>query len=170
AQLGADGVGVGTPVERLDGAAQGTGLRQQLLGDGDELALGRLGEDPRGGNRHCSKRSYRTLSRSRNWMMRSWASPSSSTISPALRSSAGAMSTISWRAPGQPTSSVATPRSATLTSSTGLFLAAMIPLNEGYRGSTTPAVTLTTAGRATSTSSLPPSVWRWRLAAPAATS
>ena len=37
--------------------------------------------------------------------------------------------------------------------STGLDLAAMIPLNEGYRGSTTPAVTVTTAGSGHSTSS-----------------
>jgi hypothetical protein len=43
-------------------------------------------------------------------------------------------------------------RSATDTSSTGLFLAAMIPLKDGYRGSTTPAVTLTTAGSEASTS------------------
>ena len=45
------------------------------------------------------------------------------------------------------------PRSATVSVSTGFDLAAMIPLNEGYRGSTTPAVTVTTAGNGLSTSS-----------------
>ena len=46
-----------------------------------------------------------------------------------------------------------TPRSATFSSSTGLPLAAMMPLNDGYRGSTTPAVTVMRAGSGTSTSS-----------------
>ena len=36
---------------------------------------------------------------------------------------------------------------------TGLPLAAMMPLKDGYRGSTTPAVTVTKAGRGASTSS-----------------
>ena len=78
-------------------------------------------------------------------------SPSSSTISPAWRASAWATSTIFWPAPAQPAG--VTPRSAAVTASTGLDLAAMIPLKLGYRGSTTPAVTDTTAGNGQVTSS-----------------
>ena len=38
---------------------------------------------------------------------------------------------LAWRAPAQPTCSAVSPRSVTFTSSTGLFFAAMIPLNDG---------------------------------------
>src|SRR5213080_2883114 len=94
-----------------------------------------------------------TLSCSRKATIFSWASPSSSMISPALRSSAAATLVISWPAPPAPTAPASTPRSATFSASTGLFLAAMIPLNDGYRGSTTPAVTVTRAGSGQVTSS-----------------
>jgi hypothetical protein len=46
----------------------------------------------------------------------------------------------------------------------------MIPLKDGYRGSTTPAVTLTTAGSDASTMSKPASVCRWILTLPSAVS
>ncbi len=58
-----------------------------------------------------------------------------------------------WRAPAKPTCDGSSPRSATVSSSTGFDFAAAIPLNEGYRGSTTPEVTVTTAGRGHVTSS-----------------
>jgi len=45
----------------------------------------------------------------------------------------------------------------------------MIPLNDGYRGSTTPAVTVTTAGMGHTTSSYPDSVWRSTLTLPPST-
>ena len=51
--------------------------------------------------------------------------------SPASRSGAALTSTISWPAPAQPTIPASMPRSATVTSSTGFDLAAMIPLKEG---------------------------------------
>ena len=79
-------------------------------------------------------------------------------ISPASRSGAGSIETISWRPPAHPTVLVSIPRSARVNSSTGFDFAAMIPLNEGYRGSTTPAVTDTRAGSGQSTSSYPSSV------------
>ena len=63
--------------------------------------------------------------------MRWYASPSSSIFSPASRSGAAPTDTIFWRAPAQPTWSAPRPRSATVTWSTGLFFAAMIPLNDG---------------------------------------
>ncbi len=44
--------------------------------------------------------------------------------------------------------------------STGFFLAAMIPLNDGYRGSLIFSVTLTTAGRFASRWVMPSSVSR----------
>src|SRR2546423_13694331 len=80
-----------------------------------------------------------TLSCSRKATIRSCASPSSSIFSPAWRSGAASIDLICWRAPFQPTSSSDKPRAAALALSTGLFLAAMIPLKDGERGSTTPA-------------------------------
>ena len=53
------------------------------------------------------------------------------TISPALRASAADTSMTSWRAPAAPTWAASRPRSATVSCSTGLDLAAMIPLNDG---------------------------------------
>ena len=61
------------------------------------------------------------------------------------------MFTMVWPAPPQPTA--VTPRSAAVTVSMGFDLAAMMPLKLGYRGSTTPAVTLMTAGSGQVTSS-----------------
>ena len=52
-------------------------------------------------------------------------------ISPALRASASATEVISWRAPAWPTDAASMPSSATFSVSSGLFLAAMIPLNDG---------------------------------------
>ena len=68
-----------------------------------------------------------TFSLSRNATIFSWASPSSTTFSPAWRSSAATTSVISWEMESSPSM----PSSLTLSSSTGLPLAAMIPLNEG---------------------------------------
>ena len=51
------------------------------------------------------------------------------------------------RTPPSPTSSASTPRSASVSVSTGFFLAAMIPLNDGYRGSLIFSTTLTPRGQ-----------------------
>ena len=61
--------------------------------------------------------------------MRSAPSPSSTYFSPAARASATTTSVISWRAPAGPVWS-AEARSATLSTSSGLDLAAMMPLKE----------------------------------------
>ena len=58
------------------------------------------------------------------------------------------------------TSSGCSPRSDTESCSSGFCFACMIPLSVGYRGSLTPAVTVTKAGSSHSTTSYPPSVWR----------
>src|SRR5581483_7538037 len=147
---------VGAGVEALDGAGHLPGLGEEFEGHRRGLA-GRvdLGEDPHLVESHgfsSLPSPQMTLSCSRKATIFSWASPSSSIFSPAWRSSAWRTSVISWRAPAQPTWLASRPRSATFSSSSGLFLAAMIPLKDGYRGSTTPAVTLTTAGSEASTS------------------
>ncbi len=61
-----------------------------------------------------------------------------------------ANSTTTLRAPC-PTWSADTPASAGGTVSIGFFLAAMMPLNDGYRGSLIFSTTLITAGRLAST-------------------
>src|SRR5207302_3818347 len=91
---------VAAPRPRLHRRAELAGLGQQLEGDAEGSALERL-------RQHPDRPSHQiTFNSSRNLTMRSWASPSSTTISPALRSSAAATSTICW-----PTA-ISTPRSA----------------------------------------------------------
>jgi hypothetical protein len=61
------------------------------------------------------------------------------------------------------------PRSASDKVRTGFFLAAMIPLNEGYRGSLMVSQVETIAGSGASTAQYPPSVCRSIFATPPST-
>src|SRR5690606_20152410 len=58
-------------------------------------------------------------------------SPSSVTISPAVRGGRGVVDRTLVQALSRPTSPASMPRSARLHCSTGFFLAAMMPLNDG---------------------------------------
>src|ERR1700760_2656171 len=73
-------------------------------------------------------------------------SPSSFTISPAVRAGRRSADTTEDHAAPSPTSDASTPRSARLHVVTGFFFAAMIPLNDGYRASPVRSVTDTRAG------------------------
>src|SRR5690606_15869932 len=121
----------------LDGVGERTCLGEELERVVGDLAVGGLGEHPDLGDSHVSflrSRGCRTqmiFSSARKSTILPWLSPSSSMIVPAWRSSAAETSMISWRAPAQPTVPASMPRSARVTSSTGLDLAAMIPLNDG---------------------------------------
>ena len=77
--------------------------------------------------------------------------PSSSIFSPASRAGAARRSSIFWRAPAQPTCDASRPRSAARHLVDRLVLRRHDPLERRVRGSTTPAVTLTTAGSDAST-------------------
>ena len=80
-------------------------------------------------------------------------SPSSFTIMPACRGGRVAkLDHLGGRA-GQPDRGGVEPRSASDSVCTGFFFAAMIPLNDGYRGSLIFSTTLTTAGSVASTAS-----------------
>src|SRR6201996_4248454 len=87
-------------------------------------------------------------------------SPSSLTIVPAARGGRSAKSTTSVAALARPTSAVSMPASAADITCSGFFLAAMIPLNDGYRGSLIFSTTLITAGKLPSTVQKPSSDWR----------
>src|SRR6185312_7920974 len=82
-------------------------------------------------------------------------SPSSTTTCPAWRGGATANSTTSVEAAAKPNSSASRSRSATVNVLTGFDFAAMIPLNDGYRGSLIFSTTLITAGRRPRTTSYP---------------
>src|SRR6202041_1407324 len=73
-------------------------------------------------------------------------SPSSFTTTPAARGGRAAKSATAVAAPASPTDPASTPRSASDSTCTGFFFAAMIPLNVGYRGSLIFSTTDTTAG------------------------
>ncbi len=63
-----------------------------------------------------------------------------------------------------------TPSSASFFSAIGFFLAPMIPLSDAYRGSFSPFCAVSTTGRDDSTTSCAPSISRWAVTFPAATS
>src|ERR1700735_5147000 len=74
-------------------------------------------------------------------------SPSSLTTVPAWRGGRSAKSTTSVDAFPKPTRLVSIPASAQDSTCSGFFFAAMIPLNDGYRGSLIFSTTLITAGK-----------------------
>src|ERR1700749_1339440 len=88
-------------------------------------------------------------------------SPSSLTTVPAARGGRSAKSTTSVCALPRPTSDGSIPASAQDSTCSGFFFAAMIPLNDGYRGSLIFSTTLITAGTLPCTVQKPSSDWRW---------
>src|SRR5205814_7784410 len=103
---------------------------------------------------------YTNFSDTRYPTSRTPPSPESTTLLPPCRGGRLPCSTTTLDAPVRPTSPGAMPRSASVRVSTGFFLAAMMPLNEGYRGSLIVSQTLTTAGVPAVTTSYPSSVCR----------
>src|SRR3954452_24536767 len=97
-------------------------------------------------------------------------SPSSLTICPACFGGRGENSATSVPEPSKPTLSASMPASASDSVVSGFFLAAMIPLNDGYRGSLIFSTTDTTAGVGASTTSYPVSVSRSIFTVPSPTS
>src|SRR6202000_948760 len=87
-------------------------------------------------------------------------SPSSLTTVPAARGGRSAKSTTSVDPLPRPTSDGAIPGSAQDSPCSGFFFAAMIPLNDGYRGSLIFSTTLITAGTLPCTVQKPSSDWR----------
>src|SRR4051812_30412593 len=87
-------------------------------------------------------------------------SPSSLTIWPACFGGRGENSATSVPEPSRPTLSASMPASASDSVVRGFFFAAMMPLNDGYRGSLIFSTTETTAGVDASTTSYPVSVCR----------
>src|ERR1700733_13313494 len=87
-------------------------------------------------------------------------SPSSVTFSPAVFGGLGVDVSTLEPAFSRPTSSLSTPISASVSLVTSFFLAAMMPLKEGKRGSLIFSLTLTTAGNVASIVNTPSSVSR----------
>ncbi|SKT83728.1 Uncharacterised protein [Mycobacteroides abscessus subsp. abscessus] len=96
-------------------------------------------------------------------------SPSSVIFSPAVLAALGVEDSTVDPAFATPTSSASTPISARVSTATSFFLAAMMPLKDGKRGSLIFSVTLTIAGRVASTSNTPSSVSRSPLTTPPST-
>src|ERR1700743_2751051 len=87
-------------------------------------------------------------------------SPSSVTFSPAVLGGFGVDDSTLEPALASPPSSLSTPISASVSTVTSFFLAAMMPLKEGKRGSLIFSVTLTTAGSVASRVNTPSLVSR----------
>ena len=126
-----DRLGVGATVERLDGSAELTGLGQEFERDRGDVSVECLGVDPDTGNCHVGRASSDDLELLEERHDLLVGVPLVDDLLSGLGSSAGVTAVISWRAPAQPTWPASMPRSASVTWSTGLFLAAMIPLKEG---------------------------------------
>src|SRR6266702_2595170 len=131
------------------GLAEPAGQRDQLVGDLLHLAVRVLREHK--DLSHAAFPPQMNFCAARNSAALTPPSPSSLTTMPASRGGLCAKLTTSVAAAPRPTWAGSSPASATLSTSTGFFLAAMIPLNDGYRGSLIFSTTLTTAGRLAST-------------------
>src|SRR6266568_694049 len=132
----------------------------EAAGDGEEFrgGLADRATDVVGENqnvRHDSAAPQRNLLLDRNSTSCAAPVPSESvTTVPALRGGRAVTPVTCDHATEPPTSSADKPRSDSAQVCTGFFFAAMIPLNDGYRGSFAASVTLRTSGSVPSTVSL----------------